>query len=101
MSEIEPVADFVSFDDEGECMQQDADSLSGILNQVCESTEQSGDDDDENAELSFTSVTSEAPDDLLSGSGFESGCEFGLGLGFGSGCGSWSKFGCEFRSGTG
>lgn len=63
MPEIEPVADFVSFDDEVECMQQDADSLSGILSQICETTEPTGDDVDENAELSFTSVTSEAPDD--------------------------------------
>ena len=44
-------------------MQQDADSLSGILSQICERTERTGDDVDENAELSFTSVTSEAPDD--------------------------------------
>ena len=44
-------------------MQQDADSLSGILSQICETTEPTGDDVDENAELSFTSVTSEAPDD--------------------------------------
>ena len=63
MPEIEPVADFVSFDDEVECMQQDADSLTGILSQICESTEPTGDDVDENAELSFTSVTSKAQDD--------------------------------------
>ena len=63
MPEIEAVADFVSFDDEVECMQQDAHSLSGILSQICETTEPTGDDVDENAELSFTSVTSEAPDD--------------------------------------
>ena len=63
MPEIEAVADFVSFDDEVECMQQVADSLSGILSQICKTTEPTGDDVDENAELSFTSVTSEAPDD--------------------------------------
>ena len=63
MPKIERVADFVSFDDEVEWMQQDADSLSGILSQICESTEPTGDDVDENTELSFTSVTSEAPDD--------------------------------------
>ena len=44
-------------------MQQDADSLSRIWSQVCENTEKTGNDVDENAELSFTSVTSEAPDD--------------------------------------
>ena len=60
---MEPFADFVSFDEEVACMQQDADSLSGILSQICETTEPTGDDVDENAELSFTSVTSEAPDD--------------------------------------
>ena len=63
MPKIEAVADFVSFDDEVERMQQDADSLSGILSQICETTEPTGHDVDENAELSFTSVTSEAPDD--------------------------------------
>ena len=44
-------------------MQQDTVSLSGILSQICETTEPTGDDVDQNAELSFTSVTSEAPDD--------------------------------------
>ena len=44
-------------------MQQDADPLSGIWSQICVTTESTGDDVDENAELSFTSVTSEAPDD--------------------------------------
>ena len=38
-------------------------ALSGILSQICETTEPTGDDVDENTELSFTSVTSEAPDD--------------------------------------
>ena len=38
-------------------------TLSEILSQVCESTEQTGDNVDESAELSFTSVTSETPDD--------------------------------------
>ena len=60
---MEPVADFVSFDDEVECMQLDADSLSGILSQISETTEPIGDDVDENVGLSFTSVTSEAPGD--------------------------------------
>ena len=60
MLEVEPTADFASF----ERMEKDPASLSWILSQAFENSEENtAEDVNKNAEISFTSITSEVPDD--------------------------------------
>lgn len=62
MPKVQPTDDFVTFDDAVECMKQNPDSARNFVSSLWK-FRRNRDDIDENAEILFTSVSSEAPDD--------------------------------------
>ena len=54
---------YLTFDDDVKCMETAPDTLSEIVSQMFENGEAAQDDEDESADTSFNSATSDAPDD--------------------------------------